>query len=221
MQVTRALTVLEPWAWLLVSDFTRNGHCVKPVENRTWPTSFRGHVAIHASSSWREVLDAELGQWLMDLHPDIAARLDAPAVLPNDPATYNMPVHTGCILGTVEIFDCIEFDFETDDFEKLCRDAGHGEWYDSHTIPPAEFANGRYCFLTRNPKQFTQPIPAKGAVNFWYLKSPELAAVAAALNRPLGCPVEYRRKLADQGKPAAMPNAHTFAKPRKAKAVAK
>ena len=35
------LTVRQPWAWLLT-------HGVKPVENRTWKTSYRGPLLIHA-----------------------------------------------------------------------------------------------------------------------------------------------------------------------------
>ncbi|POR52810.1 ASCH domain-containing protein [Paraburkholderia eburnea] len=37
----KALSIRQPWAWLIV-----NGH--KDIENRTWPTRFRGRVLIHA-----------------------------------------------------------------------------------------------------------------------------------------------------------------------------
>lgn len=38
----KALSVRQPWAWLIV-----NGH--KDVENRSWPTNHRGPVIIHAA----------------------------------------------------------------------------------------------------------------------------------------------------------------------------
>lgn len=38
----KAISVRQPWAWLIV-----NGH--KDIENRDWPTRFRGPVFIHAS----------------------------------------------------------------------------------------------------------------------------------------------------------------------------
>lgn len=38
----KALSIRQPWAWLIV-----NGH--KDIENRVWPTKFRGPVLIHAS----------------------------------------------------------------------------------------------------------------------------------------------------------------------------
>lgn len=39
----KALSVRQPWAWLI-------GHGYKPVENRSWRTSYRGPLYIHASS---------------------------------------------------------------------------------------------------------------------------------------------------------------------------
>lgn len=54
-EVMKALSIKQPWAWLIV-------HGGKDVENRTWPTNFRGRVLIHASKSmsadeYRDVLD--------------------------------------------------------------------------------------------------------------------------------------------------------------------
>lgn len=40
----KALSVRQPWAWLLVNGW-------KDVENRTWPTKFRGRVLIHAGKT--------------------------------------------------------------------------------------------------------------------------------------------------------------------------
>ena len=43
--MTRALSIMQPWAWLIV-----NRH--KPIENRSWHTNFRGHVLIHAGKKY-------------------------------------------------------------------------------------------------------------------------------------------------------------------------
>lgn len=37
----KALSIRQPWAWLIV-----NGH--KDIENREWPTRIRGRVLVHA-----------------------------------------------------------------------------------------------------------------------------------------------------------------------------
>lgn len=39
----KALSVRQPWAWLIVFGF-------KPIENRTWATKHRGETLIHASA---------------------------------------------------------------------------------------------------------------------------------------------------------------------------
>ena len=38
----KALSIRQPWAWMIL-------HCGKDIENREWPTRFRGRVLIHAS----------------------------------------------------------------------------------------------------------------------------------------------------------------------------
>lgn len=40
----KALTICQPYPWLIFSG-------EKPVENRTWPTRYRGPLAIHAGKS--------------------------------------------------------------------------------------------------------------------------------------------------------------------------
>lgn len=42
-----ALSIRQPWAWLIV-----NGH--KNVENRTWPTNYRGNFLVHAGLTCKQ-----------------------------------------------------------------------------------------------------------------------------------------------------------------------
>lgn len=43
----KTLSIKQPWAWAII-------HAGKDIENRTWRTSFRGKVLIHASNSFDE-----------------------------------------------------------------------------------------------------------------------------------------------------------------------
>ena len=54
----------------------------KDVENRSWPTKFRGRILIHAGKSYS------------------AQNLDALGLAPDD-------LHCGQIIGSVEIVDCV------------------------------------------------------------------------------------------------------------------
>lgn len=56
----RALSIRQPWAWLVA-----NGH--KRVENRTWPTEHRGDTLIHAG----KLFDTEGHQWVLRSFPHL------------------------------------------------------------------------------------------------------------------------------------------------------
>jgi hypothetical protein len=77
----KILSVRQPWASLIVSG-------VKDVENRTWPTKYRGPVLIHSS---RRVDDVTSG--------DIERRFGV--LLPPE-----LPL--GGIVGMTEIVDCVK-----------------------------------------------------------------------------------------------------------------
>lgn len=79
-----ALSLRQPWAWLVI-------HGGKDIENRTWSTKFRGRVWIHAAGRMTES-DFEEAFW--------AARDVAPSItIPRD-------LDLGGIIGSVEIIDC-------------------------------------------------------------------------------------------------------------------
>jgi hypothetical protein len=74
----KALSIRQPYSWLIVS-----GH--KDIENRTWPTRFRGHFLIHAGK--RFAGDRNKWEW--------------PAI--DRPASFEM----GGIVGEAELVDCV------------------------------------------------------------------------------------------------------------------
>lgn len=56
----KALSIKQPWAWLIVAGYKR-------IENRTWTTSHRGPLAIHAGKSF----DVEGWLWVRENFPQI------------------------------------------------------------------------------------------------------------------------------------------------------
>ena len=79
----RALSIRQPWAWLIV-----NGH--KDIENRTWSTRFRGRVYIHAG---RRVVPDDFPEQREYLR-------QSGIVLPPD-------MLLGAIVGEATITDCV------------------------------------------------------------------------------------------------------------------
>ena len=66
----RVLSVRQPWAWAIVSG-------LKPVENRSWSTRYRGTVLIHASAT----IDAWGIQWFEKERIAVPANLVRGAVV--------------------------------------------------------------------------------------------------------------------------------------------
>lgn len=85
---THALSIRQPWAWLIVAG-------KKDIENRTWETTFRGPVYIHAAKgmTMREYCQA------MNF---IALRRLGVAQIPLFEA-----LDRGGIVGVAEIADCV------------------------------------------------------------------------------------------------------------------
>lgn len=71
----KAITIKQPWASLIIAG-------VKDVENRTWKTSYRGTLAVHAGSGIAKDAMTEFGH-LVSAYP------------------------AGAIIGTVELVACI------------------------------------------------------------------------------------------------------------------
>ena len=80
----RALSIRQPWAWLIV-----NGH--KPVENRTWRTPHRGDTLIHAGLEF----DQAGLLWVQQRFPELRPAL---------PSLYEL----GGIVGRAQLINCTQ-----------------------------------------------------------------------------------------------------------------
>lgn len=123
----KALSVRAPWWWAILK-------LEKDIENRDWRTNFRGRVLIHASKWYKddEVMD--------DLHTiKHIMKFDSD---PGDAHRSFLKPFGGCIVGSVEIVDCVT--------------ESHSPWF-----------FGKYGFVLRNPITFTTKPSFKGALGFF------------------------------------------------------
>lgn len=79
----KALSIQQPWAWLIVNGY-------KDIENRSWPTNVRGEKLIHAGKK----VDAEGYEWVRETFPEIP--------LPPIDA-----LERGGIVGRARLVDCV------------------------------------------------------------------------------------------------------------------
>ena len=90
-----AISILQPWAWFIVNGF-------KDVENRTWPTRFRGPVLIHTGKKFSvEVVHAD-AQLAIE-----AARTQGHA-LPDKLTLQDFKDQVGGIVGVATITGCVQ-----------------------------------------------------------------------------------------------------------------
>jgi len=83
-----ALSIRQPWAWLII-----NGG--KDIENRDWPTKFRGRILVHAGKGMtRDEFDSAA---IFSFGRTGTAKLPPPDEL-----------QRGGIIGSVEIVDCVK-----------------------------------------------------------------------------------------------------------------
>lgn len=130
----KAISLWPPYGSLIVAG-------VKKIETRSWPTKYRGVVAIHHT---QQIPTQVYQSYCSGYFKEALQRA-------NHPGLYH-----GCIVGTAEITECRAIDWKL--FESL--DADEIELGD-FSIP------GRFAWTLTNPVKFDKPIPAKGKQGIW------------------------------------------------------
>lgn len=82
----KTLSIRQPYAWAIMAG-------IKPVENRSWSTTYRGPLAIHAGKAWYddERFDRiELACWCKEYGVEFPSE-----------------IHLGGIVGIVDLVDVV------------------------------------------------------------------------------------------------------------------
>lgn len=82
MSCTKALSIKQPWAWLIVNGY-------KDIENRSWRTNHRGPLLIHAGRDESEFTDDKADHILKKY------RVEIPEIL-----------KFGCVIGVADLVAC-------------------------------------------------------------------------------------------------------------------
>lgn len=145
----KCITVLEPYALLITLG-------LKPWENRSWPTSYRGPLLIHAGVS-RKMLDT-----LSDPEADdLIAWCRA-----NGVKDLNSMLRFGQITGIVDVTGC-------------------KSWGDARRADPAKehYAHGPWCHRYDRAARFARGIPYRGQLGIFDVPD-EMVAGAIAEVKP-------------------------------------
>lgn len=179
----KALTLHQPWASLIAVG-------AKRIETRSWSTTYRGPLAIHAGARkpeldeyygephgslgyWRGETDyVEAAQWCPPQDGDPFWRL---YVGPDFIEPHPMPL--GAVVATCELVDVVPIVDGTHDDSKTRSILQNGDrlYYDDGfgldpvegQIPFGDFTVGRYAWLLDAIKPLDEPLPAKGHQGLW------------------------------------------------------
>lgn len=122
----KVLTLWSPWAQLVALG-------VKGHETRSWPTSHRGPVLVHAAKAWNQVIGEFWGKYGAMLPPGVR--------LPDDPSL-------GCVVALAEVADCLP---TTAARPTDALDMTFGDW-----------SPGRYAFRLAGVRPLPHPVPWRG-----------------------------------------------------------
>lgn len=157
----KVLTLTQPWATLVAIG-------AKKIETRSWQTSYRGPLAIHAAKGLGSVGGKSGLFRLCSVDPFASVLRAWHAYAPSYPEVW-LPF--GAIVAVCELVDCRPTDFEAAD-SKYGWDKFIGNeltyWY----LTPQErafgdYTPGRYAWLLANVRALPEPIPCKGALSLW------------------------------------------------------
>jgi hypothetical protein len=131
----KAISIRQPWAWLIVQG-------IKPIENRTWFTGYRGPLLIHASKTW----DEQGEKWIWSR---IYSRWSLP--LRTLPHRDDPRIHYGALIGRVDLVDCILK-------PRISRRSANfsSPWF-----------TGPYGLIFQNAVEFQVPIPYRGQLDLF------------------------------------------------------
>jgi hypothetical protein len=153
----KAITVLEPWASLIMLN-------QKHIETRSWKTNYRGQLLIHAGTGHRP--------WHMDLafkEPFFSSLEQVHSTKLDKAITY----HLGCIIAVCELTDCIKIvgaiDGSLGSFSVPVHKAEleNGETIRGNEFYFGDYQIGRYAWILHDIKALEKPIPVKGQQGLW------------------------------------------------------
>ena len=162
----KAITLHQPWASLVAAG-------VKTVETRSWRTSYRGPLAIHAGLRRPRLLE-RVGAWTVFTGSAPADTTDHIAVS----GYHRIPLPLGEIVATCELIDCVRAaDVKWAGAGGMVYELPAG-WYVGSTVelgtiiserqrPYGDYTQGRWAWLLSDIRPLPEPIPAKGHQQLW------------------------------------------------------
>ena len=145
----KALTIAQPWATLVAIG-------EKTVETRSWKTSYRGEIAIHAGKGLRPS-GGQAGLTLLCNTRPFQRTLYKEGFVTHNHCDFDAEptakMEFGAIIGVAELYDIVPAGEMAQYLSEMELASGH-------------YSPGRFAWLLRNARQI-KPVPVKGRLGLW------------------------------------------------------
>jgi hypothetical protein len=150
----KTLTLTQPWASLVAFGY-------KHIETRSWSTSYRGPLAIHAAKGFpRDAKDLCVSYMVRHaLGPHFGV---------TESGTLADQLPRGAVVAVCKLVDCLPT------ISTGCLGGVFEDYPDLDTDTERDFGNyepNRFGWVLEDVKRIAQPIPAKGALGLWEWES--------------------------------------------------
>lgn len=162
----KAITLTQPWATLVAIG-------AKRIETRSWATSYRGPLAIHAAKGFGKG-GAREHKALCGTEPfcsvlNVACEAHYDALDKSGGVLRAMAEHPfmpmGAIVATCELVHCELICYDWPDNQLVSQRTQHRLTSQERAF--GDYTPGRYAWLLANVRALEVPIPAKGALGLW------------------------------------------------------
>lgn len=148
----KAITLTQPWATLVAIG-------AKRIETRSWATSYRGPLAIHAGKGLGPVGGKRGLQELCEQEPFRSV------LLAHGVDWTDLPL--GAVVATCNLVDFVRFQRNSQWFT-VQRDGDMTSWrITDQERAFGDYAPGRLGWLLADIRRISEPIPAKGSLGLW------------------------------------------------------
>jgi hypothetical protein len=159
----KGVTLWNPYAFAMVACARDTGEPLKTVETRSWPTSYRGPIAIHAAQEKSSVRAAHLiGQDLRSAYVSAMGRNRDHETFRHAGVASWEDLPFGMILGVGNLVACVPTsDMTVDTARRMIAVLGEEQWESDRQW--GNFAPGRWLWHIQELNVFPTPIPYRGA----------------------------------------------------------
>lgn len=159
----KTLTLTQPWASLVACG-------AKRIETRSWSTSYRGSLAIHAAKGFpADAKDFTYAKLTRDclLAGNLGLKVERSFYEGGGVHRLDTQLPRGSIVATCQLVDVLPT------VSVGCLSGVFEDWPDLDTEQERAFGNydpGRFAWVLENVEMLGDPIAAKGALGLWEWK---------------------------------------------------